>query len=211
MDKSRILRRIAASSGLVAALLYFVGDIVADVPTISPFVDSESIARGFVANNTKTLIGAYLIMLSGFLFIWFIAYLRHKLRNQKQGSLLSLDVAYGGGLATVAMLLLSAHFIQSSTLVQDYGADSSAAKALLILNYNWYLLVEAPALAAFVLGISLTGWTTGKLPKWINLWGAANGVLLLLPVIPGSGIILSMFWIGVVSILLLRNEFDQDA
>ena len=207
MDNWKIFNRFGAISGLFAAILYIVGDIIADPePEANPFLPSEAIVRGLIEKNSGFMTGAYLILLSAFLFILFIAYLRQALSANGQKRHWSIDMAFGGGLVMVAMFLLSAHFIQSTTLVQNYAGDESAAKALLILIYNWNLLVEAPPLAAFCLGVSVAGWRMKTLPKWLIVWGGLNGVLLLLPAIPGLGIFLTLFWVGALSLRLTLKQ-----
>jgi len=106
-------------------------------------------------------------------------------------------------LVACAMLLLAAHFSQAFTVLSRYGGETEVAKALYVLEWNSYLLVEAPALAGLIGATTAIGFTYKTFPLWLNLWGALLTLVLVGPFLPGIGVIVAFMWMAVVSIILL--------
>ena len=115
----------------------------------------------------------HLLLLGVFFLFWFVGYL-HRYLSEASGEQdrWVASVALGGGLIAGATLLLVAHFAQASTILKDYGGETETAKALFVLDWNSYLLVEAPALAALVGATTLIGFRSKLFPWWLNSSGA---------------------------------------
>jgi hypothetical protein len=134
------------------------------------------------------------ILLGVFFLISFLGYLRTYLLEATDEKPWLVSVSYGGGLVACAMLLLAAHFSQAFTVLDNYGGDTQVAKALYVLEWNWYLLVEATVAIGFAYKI---------FPWWLNGWGALLALVLLSPVLPGLGVLVTFLWVAVLSVLLL--------
>jgi len=207
MQMIRLEQWGGAVSGLAAALLLIAGTIVSDINELVPVTASSStIASTFVAQRTNLLIGTYLSLLGVFFLVCFLGYLKLFLQQAAGESSWLVTVAFGGGLVACAMLLLAAHFSQAFTVLPTYSEETQVAKALYVLEWNSYLLVEAPALAALVMATAAIGFTRKVLPWWLTAWGGLLTFILLSPVLPGSGVTLTFLWLGVLSIWLLRRS-----
>lgn len=204
MTIKAFLERAGAFSGVLASVLLIIGGGLTDInPIVDVTASSANIANVFIENQTELLAGTYLSLLGVFALIWFLAYLREFLLENAADKRWIVSVAFGGGLIACAMLLLSAHFMQSFTILDNYGGETQVAKALYLLDWNWYLLVEAPALAALVGATTAIGFPKKILPRWMNWWGVLLTIILLSPGIPGSGVVLTYLWIAALSVLLL--------
>ena len=132
--------RVGAFSGVLASLLLIVGGGLTDInPIVDVTASSANIANVFIENQTELLTGTYLRLLGVFALMWFLAYLREVLLENASDKSWVISVAFGGGLIACAMLLLSAHFMQSFTILDNYGSETQVAKALYLLDWNWYL------------------------------------------------------------------------
>jgi hypothetical protein len=109
-----------------------------------------------------------------------------------------------------AMLLLSAHFGQALTILPRYGSETQVAKALYLLDWNWYLLVETIPIAVFIGDYSALGFLGKHWPWWINGPGLASAVLLLIPFVTGGGIMLGYVWTAALAIYQLIAERRTD-
>ena len=198
--------RVSAASGIVAALLLLAGIIVSDVNgEVSVTAPSSRIAETFIDNQSSILAGTYLTVLGVFFLIIFLGYLREFLLTATDEKTWLASVAFGGGLVACAMLLIGAHFSQAFTVLESYGGETQVAKALYVLEWNWYLLVEAPPLAALVGATAAIGFAHRVLPWWLNGWGALLTLALLSPFLPGSGVMVTFLWVVALSVVLLLH------
>jgi hypothetical protein len=180
------------------------GIIVSDVnDEVSVTASSSRIAETLIDNQSTILAGTYLMLLGVFFLIIFLGYLRAFLLAATDEKSWLVSVAFGGGLVACAMLLLAAHFSQAFTVLESYGGETQVAKALYLLEWNWYLLVEAPPLAALVGATTAIGFRTRALPWWLNGWGTLLTLALLSPILPGSGVMLTFLWVVTLSVVLL--------
>ena len=211
MNTSLFWQRLSAVSGVVASLLIMAGAILKDVnEEVAVVASSSTIARTFIENRTEILVGTYLTILGVFFLVWFLGYLCSYLLEAIGENHWLVPVAFGGGLVACAMLLLASHFSQAFTVLSSYGAETQVAKALYVLEWNQYLLVEAPPLAALVGATTVIGFAYKAFPWWINGWGALLTPVLLSPVLPGSGVMVTFLWLIALSVLLtLRTRLGQ--
>lgn len=136
----------------------FAAGIINDIE-VAATSSSSTIAAAVIDSQQSVLVGTYLLMLGVFFFIIFIAYLRGQTSLQSEGVDWLSRTAFTGGVVACAMLLLSAHFGQSLTILPGYGTETQVAKALYLLDWNWYLLVEAIPIAVFIGANSVFGLT----------------------------------------------------
>ncbi|TFH37424.1 MAG: hypothetical protein E4G99_02595 [Anaerolineales bacterium] len=206
IQKSK-LNRFGPLTGLIASIFLFIGSVIDDTNSQASIVASSSnISIALIRNQTTLLISSYLIMLGVFFLIFFVAYLRQFMLRSMDESHWLANASFGGGMVAAAMLLLSAHFIQALTVLSNYGVETQVAKAVYLLEWNWYLLVEAPALAALVGATSIVGFSSKGFPLWLNLSGILLMLLLLVPFVTGGGIVLTFIWLAALSIYLIFNS-----
>ena len=200
--------RVSAATGIAAALLIMTGIVISDINgEVSVTASSSRIASTMIANQSTILTGSYFVLIGVFFFIIFLGYLRAFLLATSPNRPWLVYVAHGGGLIACAMLLLAAHFSQAFTVLESYGGETQVAKALYVLEWNWYLLVEAPPLAALVGATALVGFAQKALPWWLSAWGALLTIALLAPTLPGIGILLTFLWvIALSSVLLIEKD-----
>lgn len=197
--------RLEALTGLLSATLLFIGSIVNDIE-VAATSESSVIAGVLTQNQTTILVGTYITLLGVFFFLWFLAYVRHFLYEILEKDHWLISTAFGGGLVAAALLLVAAHFSQAFTILSNYGSETQVAKALYLLDWNWYLLVEAPPLATMIGAISIVSFKQKALPIWLNWWGLVLTIVLLMPIITGSGIILAYLWLAALSIVLVFKK-----
>ncbi len=147
-------------------------------------------------------------MAAAFALLWFIGYLHgHLRRAEGEGGWLA-SVALAGGITAAAMHLVDVSFTLAESVLSSYDADTQVAKTYLI--YHWESAsVLAPGLGTLVAASTLAGFRYGALPRWLNWFGVAIVILLLLVATqtPGLGAILASLWIIAASIaLFLRIE-----
>lgn len=205
MKREKSLRLFAAASGLAAAGLMFASALVHNIE-VAAVSSSPTIAAAMVDAQQTGLLGAYLLMLGVFFFIFFAGYLRMGAPPGTPSIGWLVDTAFGAGMVAASMLLLSAHFGQALTILPRYGGETQVAKALYLLDWNWYLLVEAIPIAVFIAGNSAVGVLANRWPWWLNWPGLAISAILLLPFVTGGGIMLSYLWIAALSVYQLNVE-----
>ena len=205
MLRERFLGLFGAATGLLAALLMLTAGIVHNIE-VAAASSSSTIAAALVESQLSTLIGTYLLMLGVLFFLFFLGYLRSKTSAHGEGLAWLSRTAFGAGLVGAAMLLLSAHFGQALMILSSYGGETQVAKSLYLLDWNWYLLVEAIPLAVFIGASSAYGLASEEWPRWITWSGFPISLLLVFPYVTGGGIMFSYIWIGALSIYLARNQ-----
>ncbi len=202
--KDRIWDIVGPLTGIVFVVLLVLsmgirGNFRADLDGSITDTSAAEAANVLVDRRDKVANGSYIGLLGLAFFFGFLAYFRSRLqRAEGEGGWLT-SMAYGGGLVTAAMLLVSISLDLATTAVRDYGPDTQVAKALIALEWRdiWVL---APPMIAFTLGASLVIVRYAALPRWIGWIGFPVAVTLLIPWI---GVALFVAWVLVVSIVLL--------
>ena len=101
------------------------------------------------------------------------------------------------------MLLVSAGFTLAGS-VSDYGRDPQVARTLVVLQWDWIMVVAAP-LAALVGGTAVVSLRFGALPKWLGWISVVVTVLLVIPPISYFGFLAFIIWSVFVSVVLLTR------
>ena len=161
MKRDRILQYFGAASGLVAAVLMFSAGIINDIE-VDAVSSSSAIAAAIIDSQQEVIFGTYLLVLRVF---FFFGYLRGEASGQRVEAHWLSRTVFGAGLVGCAMLLLSAHFGQSLTILSSYGNETQVAKSLYLLDWNWYLLVEAIPIAVFIGANSINGLFNDVWPR----------------------------------------------
>lgn len=204
MKTSRIWNTGAAVTGLLFVILTTFGMLA----TFAPYEDldltssSATIAAAFIDGTDNLVTGGYVLMMAAFLLVVFAGYARHALAPEG-GTAWPATVGFGGGILTAALLTVIATFVIAQGQLPDYGSDTAIAKAFLVLGWV-SVSISIPGLAAFIGGMSLTGITSGRLPRWLGWFGAVATAFVLTFWV--FGIMLSLIWVAVVSVILVIRE-----
>ena len=205
MVRERNIGLFGAASGLLASILMFSAGVVKDIQ-VAATSSSSTIASVLVDSQQTILIGTYMLMLGVLFFLLFLGFVRGQATVTGHGLDWLSRTAFGAGLVGAAMLLLSAHFGQALMILPSYGGETQVAKSLYLLDWNWYLLVEAIPIAVFVGASSANALLSQEWPMWISWPGLAISLLLVLPYVTGGGIMLSYLWIAALSIYLVKDQ-----
>lgn len=211
MQESLLWRRLGAASGAVGVGLNVVAALLGD-PYRSGFSPdptdpSPSIARALTSMRddarTRVMVG----LIGAFLLIWFFAYLRSHLARHEGADDWMSAAAHGGGLVTVALLLVSHSITLGATELTDYGADPVIAKVFLTYGWNYFYVVS-PALMALVASAAVIGLRFGALPRWLAIVGLFS---LLIPFVAGAGMgaMVGLLWVLLASLVLSFAQFRK--
>jgi len=205
---SRLWNTGAAVTGLLFAIMLAFGALA----SISPYADlaitssSETIAQSFVAGVDNLVTGGYVLMMSAFLLVVFGGYLRHAI-SERAGTVWPATVGFGGAILTGALLTFIAMFIIAQGQLSDYGDETVIARTLLLLAWVSTSMV-IPGLAAFVGGMSVMALSYKTLPRWVGWLGVLSTLAIL--TFWTLGILLSLVWVAIVSILMVIREARSD-
>lgn len=203
--------RIAGISGVAAVVLNAAGALLGDPHRsgLSPDpTDSSNVVVGALLRiRQDARLGAVLSLLGSFLLIWFVAYLYRHLRRYEGADEWMASAAYGGGLVTVALLLVSTSITFAATELTNYGDDPVIARVFLTHGWNYFYVVS-PAVMALVAASSVSALRFRSLPTWLSVLGL---VMLLGPFLAGAGLgaMLGLLWILLASTVLTIGYAPQ--
>lgn len=171
---SRAWERLGAATGIVAALMLVV-IAVFDPGEFPEATDPASTFASFVSEQGSNLRAqALFIATFATLLLWFLGTLRASLRRAEGGEGRLSSIAFGGGVATATMILVSGG-IQAQTFFQDIESLSPER-----IRDLW-LAVTVVGDAAFGLStfaravlVGAASWCAirfGGLPKWLGWLG----------------------------------------
>ena len=196
-------------AGIVFVVLFVVGVSLINTP------DSDEPLAKFkefyddAGNRAQVIISAYLLILSGIFFLWFLASLRVRLLSAEHPPGRLTSIAFAGGIVFVSMLIASASvgaFIAGEISFGDVkNINPELMRILPDLQYPLLLIGGMFGAIAMIDAASVLIVRTGTLPRWIGWFGfvAAVGLLFAGFFLP---IILLLLWVLFVSIALLRLE-----
>jgi hypothetical protein len=159
-------------------------------------------------HRTQSLVGTYLMVLSGLAFFWFLAWLCGRLREAEGPSGFLSRAAFGAGLLFVAMVFASAVAMGTVAAGVEFGdtpvPDGEFARQFEGLGFGLLLLGGGFAAGVCMVAASLVALRATLLPRWLAIAGIVAGLL----VIPFSVIfipmVLLLLWVIAVGIVLMR-------
>jgi hypothetical protein len=206
--------RLAAAGGLLAVVLFVIGNLVAGESPPKFNASPDEIASYFGDHHRSLLIASLLYGVVGPLFLALVAVLARLIRARDHGDLGA--IAFAGGVAVLAIGAVADAIGAAMTLVAP--ADPMLGRGLYRLSGFVYGRLFWVGLA-LVIPVGLAAWR-GALPRWQAWLSAATAVLFALGGIsvkgsgafsPGGLFPLLAFlgllvWIVGVSIVLWRVE-----
>ncbi len=163
--------------------------------------EPPKIAAALEADSTRISAGAYVAAASVFFLLWFAGSLRSFLRSYEGGAGRMSSIAFAGGIAFAAMVLLpsTVMFVAAQRAGQEGGIDLDIAA----LAYDLFGSVAGNGLpivlAALVAATGVVSIRTQALPTWFGWVSGALAIGLLTPV---NWVLVALIvpWIVVVSV-----------
>ncbi len=152
-------------------------------------------------------VGAFLALLSVFFFLWFLGSVRSSLRVAEGGTGRLSAVAFGGGVAAAATMVVgySATLAAAQRAGTTGGISADAATSLHDLAGVLVGNTAPVAFAVLVAAAALVALRTGVFPAWLAWVSVVLAVGLLTPlnyIFMGF----ALLWVLIVSILLFRQN-----
>jgi hypothetical protein len=193
--------RRAPLTGIVAALLAVVAVIVGGTDTPSFDASAREIANYW--DDSAQIVSALFGSVAAIFIAFFAATLRSRLRAA--GSLASLALVGGGLFALGVALFGGLSFTLADLAGSDKHIDPGALQALNALNEDLFLPAIV-GLCVFYIGTGLAVLSSGALPRWWGWLTFALGVLCVLGPAGFAAFVLSIPWMLVTAILLMRSD-----
>ena len=185
------LQRLLAGSGVVFAVLFLIGWFVSggDAPDYgAPDQDWTDWADN---NQWKSRIGAFAMLLAGFVFLYFAASIRTVLGSAAtsvRGSAELARVAFAGGITGMAGMTMAIVIIASAT-TEGADANPSVTRAIASTSAGPFLL-SAMGFAALLMAAGLLTLRSEFFARWtgvVALVGAVSFLIAFAAVLSGLG------------------------
>ena len=203
--------RSGAAWGPIAGIAFAVLFVAGMFTMITPDGSTEQAINEFYADSgkrTTVLIGAYLVVLAGFAFLWFLSSLRQTVRRLAPENPELGDVLLGGGILFVAMIYAGTMAIATGAAGMTFGGEeqfsADVLRMLPQLGYGLMLVGGGFSAIAVVLATSIAVRKSSAAPAWLSIYGMVTAVLLLAAVtyVP---MVFFPIWVITISIVLLRR------
>ena len=168
------------ASGVTPLLLALTGLIVLEGPADRPELDQPPVMiLSYFAEQDTVILGSFLLMLAAALFLWFAGCLRAALRNAEGGDGRLSTIAFGGGAAAAAFMLVMPAVNVCGALSADY-LSVRQAQTLYLLG-DAFLYPAAMAAAVMLAATALVALRTGVLARWLAWPSLVLALWLLVP------------------------------
>ncbi len=202
--------RYAPLTGLVALVLMIVGAVM--INSYEYLKPPDEIVDKLEDDATLIQVASYLGVVSAFFLVWFAGSVRTWLRSAEGDPGRLSAVAFGGGVAGGACLLVGygALAAAAARAGSDGGTSESLATALWDLNTTLLGTALPIALAVLVGAATVVAFRTSAMKRW-QTWTSAVVALGLLSPVNWIFVAIGMLWVGVISIWLYVGEATATA
>jgi succinate dehydrogenase/fumarate reductase cytochrome b subunit len=184
-------QRLLALSGVAFAILFLVGWFASGGDAPDYGASDQAWTNWADDNQWKSRIGAFAMLLAGFVFLHFVATIRTALGDAETragGSPQLARVAFAGAITGMAGMVMAIVIISSAT---TEGADTNpiVTRAIASSSAGPFLL-SAMGFAAFLMAGGLVTIRTGVFTRWtgiVALIGAASFLVAFAAVLSGLG------------------------
>jgi hypothetical protein len=196
--------RRAPWTGIAAAVCALIAVIIGGE---SPDFDASPVdIVNFYNDQAAQLITAGLIALAALFFVFFAGTLRARMREAESASTLTL---VGGAIFAIGLAIFAGlQFALADLVNSDKAIDPGALQALNALDSDLFF-PSVLGLAVFYFSTAFAVLSTSALPRW---WGWVTLALAILSVLGPLGFlafVLTLPWIFVSAILLLRADAQE--
>jgi hypothetical protein len=199
-------------SGVAYVILFLVG-ILAGGEGAGDTPEEHVTYYADAGNRAKEFVIFFLLVAAGLAFLWFLAGLRGVLVRAEGEVARWTALAYGAGVASVALFLGAASLFvaPASSAGEDSFREVNPSAVNIVGNAGYAMFVCSIIVAALlVLATSIVALRTLVFPRWLSLAGFVVAPLLLLAIffVP---VFLWLAWILAVSVvLILRTARVED-
>jgi hypothetical protein len=207
-----LMARLGASSGIAYVGLIVVAGQVGPAAGIPATNASPQTIGTYIAHHppsTAQWAGVYLEVLALLVFVVFVGYLWHVLRDAERDGGWLAGVALSGGLLSAVIKLGSLPAALTALYRANDGISPQVATALIDMNNIAFALTWATTalMLSATAGVVLR---TGVLPRWLG-WSAIAIAVALLVSLPFAAatepptFLLALIWIIAASVVLIRR------
>ena len=206
--------RVAAGSGILFVVLFVVAFLVpGEVPDPG---DSRAKWVSYTLDKSKELkLSAILFGLAFFAFLWFLGSLGAALREGGEPRLAA--VAFGGGVTTIAVALVSTAF-QATMAWRIATNEPTLIRAFADLQFVLATMVSF-SIAVFIYATAMASWKARIFPLWYSIGSAVVALAVLFAggaltykgfYAPNGGyamitLVASLVWVLVTSVFLIKR------
>ena len=191
--------RLAPLSGVIFMVLYLIGSLL--IAAFDYLPGTSEVVDFFADDALRIQTGAYIATVSVFFLLWFSGSLKTFLSKAEGGDGRLATVAFGGGVASSSMVLVSSLIMLAAAA--RAGVDSGIRLEAATLSYDLYGSIVGSGLSismASVIGATaVVILRSGALPRWLGWASVAIAVGLLTP-INWALLALVLPWVAAVSI-----------
>jgi hypothetical protein len=161
------------------------------------------------AGSTRISGGAYVATLSAFFLLWFTGGLRSFLMSYEGGAGRLSSIAFAGGVAAGAMVLMSSTttLVAAQRIVQEGGIDPGVATLAYDLSLSVVSNGLSIAMAAMIAATAVVSLRTRALRRWFGWVSAALAIGLLTPY-NWVVLVLVFPWVVAVSVWIYLKTRD---
>jgi hypothetical protein len=184
-------QRLLALSGVAFAVLFFVGWFASGGDAPDYGASDQDWTSWASDNQWKSRIGAFVMLLAGFVFLHFAATIRPALGDAEAragGSVQLARVAFAGAITGIAGMVMAIVIISSAT-TEGADADPVVTRAIASSSAGPFLL-SAMGFAALLLTAGLLTLRSGVFARWtgvVALIGAVGFLVAFAAVLSGLG------------------------
>ena len=203
--------RLGGVAGVAFVVLFAASSFVGASGLSGVDETGETIARDLLQNRHGGLQASIcLLSLAVFSGFWFLGFLHHRLAAHTRSP--EGWAALAGGIGLVASAMVLGVILSAALAVDSLTSDPETAKALWLLEQGAWILI-GPALATFVLGISVGAIRHGDPPRWLGWAGVLVTAVLLVNTWSGMGspVVLGFFWVLVLAIVMAIRSPTPEA
>ena len=184
-------QRFLALSGVVFAVLFLVGWFASGGDAPDYAAGDQEWAEWAEDNEWRSRIGAFAMLLAGFVFLHFVGTIRSVLGTAEttvRGSAQLSRVAFAGALVGIAGMTTAIVMVSAAT---TEGADANAVVSRAVATaLAGPFLVSAMGFAALLMAAGVLTLRSGVFARWVGivaLIGAISFLITFLAVIAGTG------------------------
>ena len=200
------MKRFLPLSGVAFVVLALLAVVVLGGDTPGSSAPGREVLAFYDDNQVREAIGAFVLAASVFFLVCFAVTLATTMWPADEGRPVWQIVLIAGSALTGAVLLVSAALVFALTDGATNDASGSALQALNLTGENMWVAFNAG------LGVMMLGAAGALLPRlayrWLGWVALVVGVALFIPFADFIGLLLTLVWILVVSVMLFRGRLQ---
>jgi hypothetical protein len=196
--------RFAPLTGVAAVVLWVVGFLLYTSTAVDGAETAAEILAGYEDDEALVWIAGWIFVVGGVLFLWFVGTLRARLLAAEGVPGRLAGIAFGGGIATAAFLMLLPAGDIAAAVTDDL--EPAAAQALNEIGTAFFVGAEFSAIA-LVAATALVALRTAVLPRWLAWVSLVLALWLLIAPIGWLALLVGFpLWVLAVSVLLWQQR-----